>query len=695
MYVRVKGTWPYSIARAVTVQDGFAYVGIGGGLWVFDIHSPETPRRVGMLPLLGSACDIACEGNLLLLAQKSEGMSIVDISDPASPVLLSHVVGEVVSVALGTGVALAGCPLEVKVIELGNPREPRLAASYPLSVGGCDVLLRDTLALVGDGEGGLRILGLSDPANPQLLGQVAIPAVRLAWEGNTAFVATNDTLRTVDVSAPRSPVVLGECGYPWLAEVDVLENLCARDSLVFSACALFGLRVFNVADPSRPFVSGVESLPHGGFWAAGVGVSGSYAFLAAENGGLLVADVNNPQEMSWVASFDTVPSWVENVTVMGPWAFLAARRGFWVIDISDPSTPTERGVYFFGRKVLAMALSDTMLFLGVNDSVMVLNVRNPDDPRVVGSCRIGYARAFCLKDTLLLAGITGTADAGLTVIDISHPSNPRVIGRWHDEESDPYGVSVFRSYAILGDGYHRTGEPEGGFRVIDLSDPSGPVLLSRLSPGLGSSCWSYVRNDTAFLCDEEGGLHVASVHDPENPVLLRSFTGFTPTAIAVSGGLGAIANRYAGLSMADLSEPLNVRELGYYRSGGICRNVVPNGGLYHVACDYGGYLILDYYGPSPGVSDTSRPARPSLRLSVAPSPVKDRIAVSFCMPMRCSTAVTLCDALGRNLGVLYEGTIAPGNSELELNTENLPAGTYFVVLDTGSNRLQASFVVAR
>ncbi len=693
--VRVKGAWPYSIARTVLVDGGFAYVGIGGGLWVFDVNTPARPRRVGTLPLLGVACDIAKDGDLLLLAQKKEGMSIIDATDPTSPVFLGRVAGEIVSVALHESLALAGSYQELKVVDISNPWQPVQIGSFPLSVGGCDVSLRDTLALVADGDEGLRILGLSDPSNPHEVGHLARPAFRVGWEGSIAYVAQNDTLHTVDLSVPATPVHLGKCGYPWLAEVDVLENLCARDSLVYCACALFGLRIFNVADPSHPFVTGGESLPRGGFWADAVGVSGNCAFLAAENGGLQVADISNPQEPEWIGSYDTVPCWVENVCVTGDRVFLAARRGLWLLDVSDPTRPIERGVRFFRREVLAMVPLDSLLLVGVDDTLMVLNIRDPDNPRVVGACRTGHARAFCLKDTLLLAGIEGpTAEAGLVVINMSNPTNPWIVGRWPNEESDPYGVSVFRNYAILGDGYHRPGEPEGGFRLFDLSDPTNPVQLSRLACGLGSSVGSYVRNDTAFLCDEGGGLHVASVTDPENPVLLRTFTEFTPTTISVRGGLGAVANRYAGLSMADISEAHNVRELGYYRTPGVCRNVVPYGNLLHAANDYGGYLIFEYYGPSPGVGDSAAGAAPAgVGLAAIPSPTTNKVTVEFTVPIRCSVTVKLCDITGRTLGTLFAGAVWPGDSCLELSAEKLPAGTYFIVLQTGGTTQQARFTV--
>jgi len=127
----------------------------------------------------------------------------------------------------------------------------------------------------------------------------------------------------------------------------------------------------------------------------------------------------------------------------------------------------------------------------------------------------------------------------------------------------------------------------------------------------------------------------------------------------------------------------------------VSRNVVPRGNLYHTACDYGGYLIFEYYGPSPGVGDTAAVSRPAPRLAVIPSPSAGRVTVEFSVPTPCSAAVRLCDALGRNLGVLHEGRVAPGQSRLEFSTSNLPSGTYFILLEAAGQTQQASFAVTR
>ncbi len=130
-------------------RDDVMYVTSVTGLTTYDISNPAAPTHLGVLPLPHFENeDVDLGGNILLIsndAAESTGiLHVIDISDPAAPVLLtSHQMG-------------------------GNP-----ALGGPGHTTSC--ILDCKFAWVTD-TGGIRVIDLRDPANPVNLGTFESPA---------------------------------------------------------------------------------------------------------------------------------------------------------------------------------------------------------------------------------------------------------------------------------------------------------------------------------------------------------------------------------------------------------------------------------------------------------------------------------------------------------------------------------------
>jgi len=74
--------------------------------------------------------------------------------------------------------------------------------------------VRDSVAYVADGETGLQIIDVSNPAGPVRLGgyDTSVSARAVAVAGTNAYVADDSAgLQIIDVSNPARPVRLGGC----------------------------------------------------------------------------------------------------------------------------------------------------------------------------------------------------------------------------------------------------------------------------------------------------------------------------------------------------------------------------------------------------------------------------------------------------------------------------------------------------
>jgi hypothetical protein len=67
----------------------------------------------------------------------------------------------------------------------------------------------------------------------------------------------------------------------------------------------------------------------------------------------------------------------------------------------------------------------------------------------------------------------------------------------------------------------------------------------------------------------------------------------------------------------------------------------------------------------------------------------------YTLPTASNVTVTVFDAAGRRVSILYQGTAPAGTSELSWNVTAVPAGVYFVRLDAGSENRTARVVVVK
>jgi len=130
-----------------------------------------------------------------------------------APVAIGSWTQAVDNVTLGNGLAwLARGEAGVSVLNVTDPASPSLLGNYDTPGLAVAVRLAGNLACVADRFGGLKILSVANPASPVLLGTYATPdwAQDVAVVGNTAYIAASGAgLQIVDLSKPAQPLLLG------------------------------------------------------------------------------------------------------------------------------------------------------------------------------------------------------------------------------------------------------------------------------------------------------------------------------------------------------------------------------------------------------------------------------------------------------------------------------------------------------
>jgi len=192
-------------------------------------------------------------------------------------------------------------PFLILAVSCGSPNAPaqfdesggyKISARFATYGDANDILISDTLAYVAQGEGGLEIVSISHPENPQVI----------------------------------SLVTENARGYSY--------KLTKYDSIIYIAAGSYGITVVNVARPAEAEVtaSNISMKP-----AKGLAVSNAYLFVAISERGVKLASLSYPLEPDIRGGFGT-PGYAQDLCISsgGDTAFVAnGEMGLAVFDLSD------------------------------------------------------------------------------------------------------------------------------------------------------------------------------------------------------------------------------------------------------------------------------------------------------------------------------------------------------------------------
>ena len=353
---------------------------------VIDISNPTDPQRLGScstrgtkVAVAGDIAYIACP--LSWDVRKPSELLLVDVSDPTAPTLLTRYepMGWDRDVALFDGGAylaanrlyyvpdIDATPLEAIEISNWSPSLVEVAG--------------DRAYLVLDER--LVLLDITDPVSPTLLGEYNLPDRAyiqcLAAVGDYAYVVveydgggSDDVqLETIDFLIPTEPLLMSRVQLGYFA-----TNMAVAGDIAYVVhyawySEYYGLlRTIDVSNPDQPAILGKCCTQGGGY---DVAVAGEYAYIANGERGFAVIDVSQPITPVLVGRCD-LPGETRRVAVLGDIAYVSIRDGVCcVIDVSDPTSPAFIGSGDAPGSVYEMAVrGDTVYVAGGMGGLVVL-----------------------------------------------------------------------------------------------------------------------------------------------------------------------------------------------------------------------------------------------------------------------------------------------------------------------------------
>jgi len=344
-----------SNARAIAVSGTTAFVlDATYGLGVIDVSHPISPPVTGSMVVGSWSADkVVVSGSSAYVAAGYLGFAVMGVSNPTTPTQIGSVampgqgqsgqsvytrdvavVGTIAYAAYSrfippTGPIYAG----LAVIDVANPVSPQILGYVETS----GVTAHTTVAANGSNaflceRDKLLVINASDPSHPVIVGTLSGfgTITGIAVSGSVAYVACSDGnghLRTVDVSTPGSPMVLGTATFSGIQakQVALLGQFAYVTVLDGQVGGASGLRVVQVSSPQTPTL--VASMPLVGRTQS-LAVSGTYLYVGADNGGIQVVDVSNPASPTLIGNSDV---YANAVAADESWVYTTTTPGFSIL----------------------------------------------------------------------------------------------------------------------------------------------------------------------------------------------------------------------------------------------------------------------------------------------------------------------------------------------------------------------------
>ncbi|MGD9732349.1 MAG: C13 family peptidase [Desulfamplus sp.] len=552
----------------VTVVDGKAYIANGNyGLQIVDVANPAIPVLVGSVNNMTSSTSMkntsivaVVDGNAYIAVDS--GIEVVDITNPVRPVIIGSVntKGYVEDITVVDGKAyVAEGTSGLEVIDISDPKNPIIMGFIDTPGSALSVAVVDNKAYIADRFSGLHVIDISNPSNLMIIGTVN--TLRLACSVNVldgnAYVADFDSgLQVIDIANPRNPTIIGFVDTPGYAvSVNVFDNKA------YVADRMHGLQVIDITNPRKPVI--INSVELSGS-AESVTVSDGLAYVMMSDSVINIIDIMSLAQPNIIGKFDT-QGYTSEVTVIDKKAYVVNgidinygyNGGFEVIDISNPALTLPIGSVNINEDGRSLDIVGNRAYVTMNAQyngiLHVIDISNPALPIILGSMKTP-GNALGIRVIGDYAYVADGYDEGLKVIDISNPNKPVITGslRMSGWARD---VTVIDNIAYVA--------VSSGLQIVDITNPTKPNIIGYVDT-TGSAQSVAVVDDKAYVAYgngsifgttvSDGGLLVIDIVNPALPVIIGSVAmPCYVKSVTVIDDKAYVADGYSGLQVVDIT----------------------------------------------------------------------------------------------------------------------------------------------
>jgi hypothetical protein len=572
---------------------------------------PTSADRITSLTLPYAAKKVRIAGNYAYVAAGTQGLLVVDISDPADPVYL-RAIGTTNAKDLliqGSYLYLADGTGGVRIINLSSPDSPNIQATY---TGGSHPIT-DASALALDAtRNQLYVIDASGNTNLHVLNAAnLLDALDNDWVDDYRARYPASVLRLLDVevsyfSATYTFIYLtvdntSTLGnelrefyyynpgptqklYEWrtFTDPDYDPNLVAISG---DYVYMLATKNYDIEPPSEyclfvlskypSALAGVGQSADSSGYVADLRLSGGKAY-AVDQIGLQVYNVSSPSAPAKSEFLDT-PGTPGGIDTNGSYAFLASGLAlFQVVDLRLPGSLSVAGSYGGAGGLKGLAVRGNTVYAAGTAALQLIDIGNPALPAGLGSFPVSGSVDVALSGPYAFVA-AGTG--GIKVVDVSNSGSPAFVGSVAPISSYLERVAIKGDYLYAASG--------SGLQVYDVSNPAQPVGIGIFDSMGGGMQDVELRGERAYTTDgaylQPNSLKVLDVSQPAIPASVGSGlgSGMTISYLSLYGGWAFVSDQGYGMGLWAVN--INPASASYMSAYGPCDTLPGSGDGFNCA----------------------------------------------------------------------------------------------------------------
>ncbi|MGD8639185.1 MAG: hypothetical protein PVG89_01070 [Gammaproteobacteria bacterium] len=592
-------------------------------------HHPA--RQAGTITLQDEIDAIHMVNNTVFVALAGKGVTILDISDHAKPVIInqydtishvsrfksdSHNPQIVYALAnqtrldifakdsssnntnwqhndgitlpapssdfdvAGDYIVVSGANYGIGSLSRSQPKQ--FIDTYPLQGESKAIHVDNDIAYVADGSGGLVVTAIGDDGKLTWLGSHnkfdSVNAIDVV--GDRAFVLDrNVRVASLDIARKTLPIT-GSFYKPGDSVVDM--QVANKDIYI---ATLKGIEQVSFPVPDHAQISN-EGINQGGTRRAYI--DNNIAYVADWFSGLHIYDISKPSQPLHIANFHT-PGSSKGVVVDNGYAYVGDDdHGLQIIDVSQPAHPRlVSHVQTTGLAYTLKKVGDLIYLADHRGGFHIIDVSNVSHPNLLSSFDTdGKSWAIDVSgDIAFVADDT----SGVLVFDVSDPKQPQPIGQFNpDGAAEDIVVRNGRAYVSFFD---------LGFYILDISTPSQPAVISHI-PVPGNARSVALKDDLAYVAGWESGLNIIDIANPSAPRIIGNYdTKGSAWGADIHQGHAYVWDWWGGVKVIDVSNPRQPKLAGKYHTRGLIHGLRKKGNYAYSANGSGGVQVFDIKNP--------------------------------------------------------------------------------------------------
>lgn len=442
-------------------------------------------------------------------------------------------------------------------------------------------------------------------------------------QGDYIYAAApgTDRLVVINIADRNNPAIAGSVQDA--TNLDGASSVKVRGNYAYVTAANSDrLTVVNISNPAAPTVTGnVTSTNIDG--ASDLALSGDYAFVvsagASGNRRITAVNISNPASPSITGSLNdnTRFQGTQGIAIQGNYAYVSGRTNdyFTIVNISNPASMTLMGSITSGVTLdlpSGVAVDGNYAYVTWERGISVIDVSNPNAPSVVGNINEDWwyfsgADGIAYQNGRVYATSTGMLE--MWAYDVTAPASPQPVGRVSGYPEIAGGGGVIM---IQGGYFYMTSAWGDGIRIYDISDPmkATPVATYYVCE---SPMSIRVRDNYAYMACSDG-LFIVDITDKLKPNLVGSLQSAelgNSLDVHLSGNYAYVtSDTQLRMNVVDISNPASPTLAGTITNANLqyCHSLDKSGNHVFVNCN--NYLIA---------INVSNPASPTITSSYAPS----------------------------------------------------------------------------